>query len=107
MRTNPDTPYLITYVNFKNFKFINDSLGRESGDDLLRFFVAKTMEVLTDEEAMARIEADHFAVLTRSESEEGILEDEHDVIEPVRNYFINRGKEGRVQICGGIYALTP
>lgn len=106
LRTNPDTPYLITYVNFKNFKFINDSFGRESGDDLLRFFVNKTMEALTDEEAMARIEADHFAVLTRSEGEEGILKGERDVLEPVRNYFINRGEGNRVQICGGIYALA-
>ena len=62
---------------------------------------------LSDEEAICRIVADHFAVLRRANGEEGLNHDDHDVIDSVRNYFIDRGKENRVQICGGIYVLTP
>ena len=107
LREHPDVPYLLTYVNIKNFRYINESLGMEAGDNLLRFYVKKTQENLSDEEAICRIVADHFAVLRRANGEEGLNHDDHDVIDSVRNYFMDRGKENRVQICGGIYVLTP
>lgn len=107
LRLHPDKPYLITYVNIKNFKYINDSLGRKAGDDLLCFFVEKSLESLTSEEAIGRIEADHFAVLHTCGGDELMTQNERDVFEPVRNYFVNRGKETRIQICGGVYVLEP
>jgi EAL domain-containing protein (putative c-di-GMP-specific phosphodiesterase class I)/GGDEF domain-containing protein len=107
LRLHPDKPYLIAYANVKNFKYINDSLGRKAGDDLLCFFVEKSMESLTSEEAIGRIEADHFAVLHTCGGDELMTQNERDVFEPVRNYFVNRGKETRIQICGGVYVLEP
>ena len=107
LRTHPDTPYLLIYNNIKNFKYINDSLGMAAGDELLRLFASRSMEVLSDEDAIGRIEADHFAVLRRAEGEERIRQDIANVCEPVRNFFINKGKENRVQICSGVYVLTP
>ena len=104
---HPDTPYFLSYNNIRDFKYINDSLGREAGDELLKFWAEKSLETLTDEEAIGRIDADHFAVLRRIEGEEGMREDEENVLEPVKNYFISQGKEHRVQICSGIYVLTP
>ena len=107
IRTHPDIQYLLTYVNIKNFKYINDSLGKASGDDLLRFYINKTQENLTQEETICRITADHFAVLSRYKGDEGLMHDDNKVIDSLRNYFIDRGKENRVQLCGGIYVLTP
>ncbi|MBQ6960682.1 MAG: EAL domain-containing protein [Clostridia bacterium] len=107
LAAHPDIPYLLSYVNIKNFKYINDSLGRAGGDELLRFWVERTQATLSEEEAIGRVEADHFAVLRRSGGDEKIRLDDHKVIDSVRSYFIDRGKENRVQICGGIYALTP
>ena len=107
LRSHPDIPYLIAYVNIKDFKFINDSLGMEAGDELLKFWVEKTREILSDEEAMGRIGGDHFAVLRRAGGDEKLFMDDQDVIDSVRNYFIDRGRENRVQICGGLYVLTP
>lgn len=107
LHAHPDNPYLISYNNIKNFKFINDSLGMEAGDELLRFWASKTREVLSDEEAICRIGGDHFAVLRRMEDDDQILRDEQDVLEPVRDYFIDCGGQSKVQICTGIYALTP
>ena len=107
LREHPEVPYLLTYVNIKNFRYINESLGTASGDELLRFYAKKTQENLSDEDAICRIVADHFVVLSRAGGEEGLRQNDHDVIDSVRNYFIDRGKENRVQICGGIYVLTP
>ena len=107
LREHPEIPYMLTYVNFKNFRYINESLGIKAGDDLLRFYVEKTQENLSEEEAICRIVADHFVVLSRAGGDEGLSRKDHDVIDAVRNYFIDRGKESRAQVCGGIYVLTP
>ena len=107
LRSHPDVPYMLSYINFRNFKYINDSLGMAAGDELLRFYVEKTQGHLSDEEPICRIEADHFAVLSRGEGEDGLRRGIQAVLDSVRNYFIDRGKEIRVQICGGMYAVTP
>ena len=106
LHDHPDIQYLISYNNIKNFKFINDSLGRSAGDELLRFWSRKSVEHMTDEEAIGRISADHFAILRRINGDDQMDRDERDVLDPVRNYFIDKGNENRLQICSGIYVLT-
>lgn len=107
LQAHPDTPYFISYNNIRDFKFINDSLGREAGDELLKFWAKKSLENMTDEETIGRIGADHFAVLRHIAGEEQMKSDEQNVFEPLQNFFVNQGKENRVQICSGIYVLTP
>ena len=107
LRTHPDTPYLLAYTNIKNFKFINDSLGMAAGDELLRFWANRTLETLSDEEAMGRVTADRFVVLRRNGGDETLRKDDQEVLAPVRTYFIDRGKENRVLLCGGVYVVTP
>ena len=107
LRTHPDTPYLLTYANIRNFKFINDSLGMSSGDELLRFWANRTLSTLSDEEAMGRVTADRFVVLRRNGGDEALRKDDQEILGPVRTYFIDRGKENRVLLCGGVYVVTP
>ena len=103
----PEIPYLLAFTNIRNFKFINDSLGMKAGDDLLRFLTQRTMETLSDKEAIGRITGDRFAVLRRCEGDESIIHDDQYVIDSVRSYFLDRGRENRVQVCCGVYVLTP
>ena len=107
LRENPGTPYFLSYNNIRDFKYINDSLGRIAGDDLLKFWSAKSLENLSDKEAIGRINADRFAVLRMISSDKDMRRDEEVVFEPVQNFFINQGKDNRVQISSGIYVLTP
>lgn len=107
LRAHPDIPYLLAFTNIRNFKYVNDSLGMAAGDELLRFWVSKTLETLTDEEAMGRVTGDRFAVLRRLGGDDLLRMDDHKVIDSVRNYFVDQGKEHKVQICGGVYVLTP
>ncbi len=107
LRIHPDTPYLLVYANIKNFKFINDSLGRSAGDEFLRFWANQTLETLSDEEAIGRVTADRFVVLRHNGGDEELRRDDQEVLAPVRNYFIDQGKENRVLLCGGIYVVTP
>ena len=55
---------------------------------------------------MGRIVADRFAVLRRAGGDEKVRFDDEKVIDSVRNFFVDRGKERRVRICGGVYVLT-
>ncbi len=107
LRSHPDTPYFLVYANIKNFKFINDSLGMSSGDELLRFWASRTLASLSDEEAMGRVTADRFVVLRRNGGDEALRKDDQEMLAPVRNYFTERGKDNRVLLCGGIYVVTP
>ena len=107
LRAHPDIPYFLSYNNIRNFKYINDSLGMAAGDELLKFWAGKSVEALSELEAMGRVDADHFAVLRRIGGEEKVQRDGTDVLDPVRNYFVDRGKETRIQLCSGIYVLTP
>ena len=108
LRKYPDAPYFLSYNNIKNFKFINDSLGREAGDELLKFLASRFRENLSaEDEAVGRIDADHFAVLCHIEGEEKMKKDEEDVFASVQRFFMDQGVDYRTQICSGIYVLTP
>ena len=107
LRAHSDVQYVLSYNNIRNFKYINDSYGMDAGDELLRFWVDKSLATFADDEVMGRLEADHIAVLRRVGGDERMRQDGEDVLDPVRNYFIDRGKEMQVQLCSGVYVLTP
>ncbi|SFI21630.1 EAL domain, c-di-GMP-specific phosphodiesterase class I (or its enzymatically inactive variant) [Pseudobutyrivibrio sp. OR37] len=106
LRENPTLTYLISYNNIKNFKFINDKMGMNSGNDLLVFWADKTMNYLSEKEAVARMGADHFAVLALVPDDNNLFNQEKTVFEPVKNYYINQGIDYTVQLCSGVYVLT-
>lgn len=107
LREHPDTQYFLSYNNIRNFKYINDSLGRKAGDDLLRYWTKLSMDNLSSEEAIGRVSGDRFAVLRRITGDAEMRADEKRIFEPLHNYFIAQGKDNRVQISSGIYVLTP
>ena len=82
-------------------------MGRQSGDDLLKFFVERVSEYLTSKEAIGRLDADHFVLLALI-PEGSILDNRvQTILEPIKNFFINSGSNYDVQVSYGIYVLTP
>jgi PAS domain S-box-containing protein/diguanylate cyclase (GGDEF)-like protein len=53
----------LAVVNVERFKTINDTFGRHAGDELLRQLGARLAEVAGDAARVARVGADHFAVV--------------------------------------------
>ena len=102
----PENKYFIAYNNIVNFKFINDNFGMEAGDNLLKFWVKKSLDALTDEEAICRSVADRIIVLRKMEGEQTFYHDLADVIEPVSNFFVTVGNNYKAEIRSGIYVLT-
>jgi len=57
------TPVAALLIELDNFTGINDTLGRESGDELLRAVAARLDGVVRDIDALGRIGGDEFVVL--------------------------------------------
>ncbi len=53
----------LVIVNIERFKTINDTFGRQAGDALLKQVVGRLLELAKDPNRLARVGADHFAVV--------------------------------------------
>ena len=56
-------PIAALFLDIDNFKSINDTLGREAGDELLRSVTARLEGVVRDADALGRIGGDEFVIL--------------------------------------------
>ncbi|WP_280812426.1 sensor domain-containing diguanylate cyclase [Variovorax boronicumulans] len=62
-RATPSEPMALLFIDIDNFKSINDTLGHEAGDQLLKVF-AKTMRDCTRQTDMvARLAGDEFTII--------------------------------------------
>ncbi|MEO4047650.1 EAL domain-containing protein [Pseudomonas sp. CAU 1711] len=59
----PGAGVAVLLMDLDNFKDLNDTLGHEAGDQLLRLLAARLQERLRDGEQLARLGGDEFAVL--------------------------------------------
>lgn len=54
----------ILFVDLDGFKLINDTLGHEAGDHLLRIIANRLGDVLEEHETLARLGGDEFTIIT-------------------------------------------
>src|SRR6267142_2014802 len=97
----------VAVMDVDRFKIINDSLGRQAGDELLKQ-IAERIEGHAGPIRMARISADRFAIVrtgVNSESEVARLI-EHWLAECFDPHFLVNGADLRVSAKAGI-ALFP
>lgn len=73
MNREEDDKFAVLYVDFENFRYVNDVFGYEYGDLLLRNYARLLMERLGENEAMGRLMADHFVILRHYEKKEDAL----------------------------------
>lgn len=63
LQENPHRKYALFYCDLKNFKFINDVFGYETGDRLLKYWAAFIDANIQPGESFCRISADNFSLL--------------------------------------------
>ncbi len=65
-------PFSIAYIDVDNFKTVNDTLGHDAGDELLRSIAATIRATIRSLDMVARLGGDEFAVLYPETGEEQV-----------------------------------
>lgn len=73
MNANPDKKYAIIYSDITQFKYINNTLGYDTGDKILCDFARLISGEDMKNEAVARISEDNFIAVTKFYNEEKLL----------------------------------
>jgi diguanylate cyclase (GGDEF)-like protein len=66
--------YTAFFINLKNFKYINKSMGNQMGDLALRTFVKQILLFLDKTELIARLGGDNFFVLTKKNRQKEFID---------------------------------
>lgn len=65
-------PLAILYFDLNRFKAVNDTLGHETGDELLKYVAARVASILRKPDILARLGGDEFALLLHNCDEIGV-----------------------------------
>lgn len=90
-----------TFMNIKNFKYINQRLGSRRGDYVLKEYCRKIQNFLGQDEIIARLGGDNFVVLFKKEHEKEFL----DFMSDIKVHIEDEG-DVIVETRMGIYAVA-
>lgn len=77
---NPLEKFAVVYVDFENFKYINDVFGYDCGDDILRSYARLVLDDLRENEVFGRNSADQFAALYRYGKKDDLIRRQEQII---------------------------
>ena len=92
------------FINVKNFKYINQTVGARKGDEVLRCYCRKICDFLGENEIFARLGGDNFVALVKKEHTELFLEFLSEIQVDI---FIEENKQLRFRMPAkaGIYPI--
>ena len=72
-RDTGDTKFCLLFIDLDNFKRINDSLGHDLGDELLKLVASRLKEIIGVNGKVARVGGDEFLALLPNVTEENVI----------------------------------
>lgn len=95
-----DARIAILYIDFENFKYINDVFGYEVGDAILQKYAEVLTATLREGELLTRAMADRFAVLRFYEDKELMLEEQKELDRRFMDLDVLPDKHSITIACG-------
>jgi diguanylate cyclase (GGDEF)-like protein len=96
-------PLAVLFLDLDRFKHINDTLGHDAGDELLKEVATRLKACLRDSDTVARLGGDEFVVLLPELSEEKYVATvAQKILSTLARPFILVGQEFRVTASMGI-----
>lgn len=94
--------YSLLMIDLDNFKIVNDDLGHQEGDELLKVTATTISEVIGSENIAARVGGDEFLVLLNTSKLEKVIRITQQLIrkinEEMTNQLMNRGVKASISI---------
>jgi diguanylate cyclase (GGDEF)-like protein len=107
-RATPGNPMALLFIDIDHFKTINDTLGHEAGDQLLKTMAARMRECVRQSDTVARLAGDEFTIILEG------LRDSNDatrlaskLVESLRAPIELAGEPCRTTISVGISLWNP
>jgi len=96
-------PFSLTFIDLDNFKLINDSLGHEVGDRLLKIAAERLAAGVQEGDTVARLGGDEFVLLVADqEREEGAYRAVQRVMTALSQPFVIDQREFKITCSAGI-----
>ena len=100
------TQLALLFVDLDNFKMINDTLGHEEGDELLRQAAGRLKECVRAIDSVARLGGDEFVILLEIENRAGATNMAKRILETFTAGFLLKDQEYKISPSIGI-SLFP
>lgn len=97
--------YILVFMNLKNFKFVNQSVGNQKGNEILRKYHFAVERYLEEDELFARPGGDNFVVLLKRERITGFLDHISDITISVKDG--DEEKSFEINARMGMYDIQP
>ncbi len=98
-----ELPFSVAFIDLDNFKLINDSLGHEVGDQVLKIAGERLTRCVQEGDTVARLGGDEFVLLVSEERKnDGIVRVVQRAIAEIAAPFAIEGREFKVTCSVGI-----
>jgi diguanylate cyclase (GGDEF)-like protein len=99
--------FALLLLDIDNFKLVNDTLGHDAGDQLLRTVAERIARAVREGDVIARLAGDEFAIITRNvRTEPGVIAVAERIFESLREPWLYQGRLGECRISIGA-SLAP
>lgn len=93
----------LLFLDLDNFKIINDSMGHDAGDQLLKEVARRLLHVVRNGDIVCRLGGDEFAILAHNfESQEPIIQLAERILEDLRRPIIIKNTEQFISASIGV-----
>lgn len=99
-RSNAEN-FALAFMDFDNFKYINDNYGHAEGDEALKTIVRIVNNVLSDDDFITRYGGDEFVLFLKAENEEMVQNKMHMIENAFYKYNKLSGKKYKLEYSYG------